>query len=91
MSLLTLEEVKNHLRYDDEENNDYLIHLKETAEEVIRHHVDTYDEGNVVFKQAALLLIGFWDDQRNAEDGRTNEWFLPKSVLMLLTPYRTPL
>lgn len=91
MSLLTLDEVKRHLRYDTDDNDDYLNSLIATAEEVIKNHVDAFDEANPVFKQAGLLLIGFWDNQRNAEEDNTNEWFLPKPVLMLLTPYRTPL
>ncbi len=87
--LVTREQAKLHLRYDDDSNDAYIDGLIAAAETVIKKHVDVYDESNDAFKHAALLLIGYWDVNRNAEDDKA-DWFLPRPVLALLTPYRTP-
>ncbi len=89
--LVTLEQVKLHLRYDDDSNDTYLNMLIKTAETVIKKHIDAdmFNESNEALQQAALLLIGFWDNNRNAEDDKT-DFYLPNSVLWLLVPYRTP-
>lgn len=88
--LITLEQAKAHLRYDTDDEDAYIQGLIDTAEAVIERHVDDYDKENRVFQQAALLLIGYWDNRRNAEEEDSNSWYLPAPVLALLTPYRTP-
>ena len=88
--LITLEEAKAHLRYDVDDEDVYIQGLISTAEAVIKRHVDEYDEENYALKQAGLLLIGYWDNRRNAEEEDSNSWYLPAPVLALLTPYRTP-
>ena len=92
MSLVTIDEVNMHLRYDGDDNDELLNQYIDAADAVIKKHVDAtnWDESNVAFKQAALLLIGYWDESRNAQNDDAYEWFLPKPVLALLTPYRTP-
>lgn len=95
MSLVTLEEVKLHLRYDGDDDDKFLNQYIASAEAVIAKHVDDFekDSSNAAFKQAALLLIGYWDENRNGTTSgamNDNQWFLPKPVLALLTPYRTP-
>lgn len=87
--MLTLEEVKAHLRYDSDDNDAALQIMLDAAEQAIKTHCDpNQDLNTAAIKQAALLLIGYWDANRNAEQG--NEWYLPQPVLALLTPYRTP-
>ena len=87
--MLTLEEVKAHLRYDSDDNDAALQIMLDAAQQAIKTHCDpNQDLNNPAIKQAALLLIGYWDANRNAEQG--NEWYLPQPVLALLTPYRTP-
>lgn len=90
MSLLTLEEAKLHLRYEHNADDAEIQSLVDAAETVIKKHVDAskYNETNASLKQAAKLLIGYWDENRSAEaDGN---WYLPSAVLAILTPYRTP-
>ena len=87
--MLTLEEVKAHLRYDSDDNDAALQIMLDAAEQAIKTHCDpNQDLNTAAIKQAALLLIGYWDSSRNAEQG--NDWYLPQPVLALLTPYRTP-
>ena len=87
--MLTLEEVKAHLRYDSDDNDAALQIMLDAAQQAIKTHCDpNQDLDTATIKQAALLLIGYWDNDRNAEQG--NEWYLPQPVLALLTPYRTP-
>lgn len=90
MSLLTLEEAKLYLRYEHNADDAEIQSLVDAAETVIRKHVGAskYNETNASLKQAAKLLIGYWDENRSAEaDGN---WYLPSAVLAILTPYRTP-
>ena len=90
MSLLTLEEAKLYLRYEHNADDAEIQSLVDAAETVIKKHVDSskYDETNDSLKRAAKLLIGYWDENRSAEaDGN---WYLPSAVLVILTPYRTP-
>ncbi len=90
--LVTLEEAKAHLRYDDDADDVYITGLIEAADAVIKKHIDDadYDEQNKALQRAALQLIGYYDRRRNAEVADSNGWFLPAPVLALLTPYRTP-
>lgn len=87
--ILTLDEARSHLRYDGDANDKEIEGLIAAADAVIRKHCDANtDFTNAAIKHAALLLIGYWDENRAAESA--NEWFLPQAVLALLTPYRTP-
>lgn len=89
MPILTLNEVRAHLRYDSDDNDAALQIMLDAAEQAIKTHCDAgQDLAQPAIKQAALLLIGYWDANRNAEQG--NDWYLPQPVLALLTPYRTP-
>ncbi|MBK0395535.1 head-tail connector protein [Kingella bonacorsii] len=91
MPMLTLEEVKAHLRYDSDDNDAALQIMLDAAEQAIKTHCDpNQDLNTAAIKQAALLLIGYWDNNRNAEKDDANDWYLPQPVLALLTPYRTP-
>lgn len=87
--MITLEEAKTHLRYDGNENDLEIQGLIDAAEAVIKRHCDKNTDWTLPnIKHAALLLIGYWDENRAAETG--NSWYLPPAVLALLTPYRTP-
>lgn len=91
--LVTREQAKLHLRYDDDSNDAYIDGFIATADAVVKKHVDVYDETNAAMKHAALLLIGYWDAERNCgkvEQDAVLDFFLPRPVLALLTPYRTP-
>lgn len=90
-AILTLEQVKNHLRYDFDDEDDTLTAYIAAASQTIFKHVDqdAYSVENPQLQQAALLLIGYWDAHRNGESAHES-WFLPPPVRVLLTPYRTP-
>ena len=91
MPILTLNEVRAHLRYDRDDNDATLQIMLDAAEQAIKTHCDAgQDLAQPAIKQAALLLIGYWDNNRNAEKADANDWYLPPPVLALLTPYRTP-
>ena len=68
--IVSLEEVKEHLRYDSDDNDTYLEGLIYAAEAVIRKHVDeaTLESGvDASIFHAALLLIGYWDTTATAK------------------------
>lgn len=93
MSIVDLEEVKHHLRQDDDSNDTSLNGYIAAAESVIKNYItDTFEaDYPAAIKQAALLLIGYWDQFRNAEgDAPVNGNFLPMPVQSLLYPYRKP-
>lgn len=91
--VVTLEEVKAHLRYEasDTANDDYLIGLILAAGAAIKSYITTVPDDDPAIAHAALLLIGFYDEHRNADkDTPVNGNYLPAPVQALLYPYRTP-
>lgn len=93
--MLTLNEVKEHLRYDiDDNSNDlvltsYILGAESAIKNFIDKDVDINTKADI--KIAAMLLIGFFDLYRNAEISTLkNANYLPYPVLMLLTQYRRP-
>lgn len=87
--MVSLDEARAHLRYDGNDNDAEIAALIAAADAMIRRHCDKDTDFTLPnIKHAALLLIGFWDENRAAETG--NGWYLPPAVLALLTPYRTP-
>ncbi|MCJ0828695.1 head-tail connector protein [Acinetobacter sp. NIPH1876] len=94
MSIVTLEEAKGHLRYDDDSNDTELQIYLDSAESTILRYVD--EEHRVEpypkeFRSAVLLYVGYFDKYRNAEsDAPVNGNFMPQPVQALLFTYRTP-
>ncbi len=93
--LLSLEEVKDHLRYelDDPSNDLILTGYILAAEQAIRTYVnsDVVLETKADIKIAAMLLVGFFDMYRNADVAApSNGSKMPYAVAYLLSPYRTP-
>lgn len=98
--LLTLSEVKQHLRYDEEDtSNDmilssYILAAEAAIKNYIRKDIDVTTKPDI--KVAVMLLVGYFDLHRNAEvqlkttDTKTNSTYLPYPVLYLLTSYRQP-
>lgn len=84
--LPTLEEVKAYLRIDGEEENSLLTALLSAA----ISHSENYlqapmpSETPTPVKQALLILIGHFYEQRAGED-------IPNVVYVLLSPYRAHL
>ena len=97
--LLTLNEIKEHLRYDsDDTSNDlvltgYSLAAEAAIKNFIRPDVDMNTKADI--KVAAMLMVGFFDLYRNAEanvssNPNVNASYMPYPVLYLLTPYRRP-
>ena len=84
--LPTLEEVKAYLRIDSEEEDSLLAGLLLAAKE----HCENYLQAGLPseiptpVKQALLILVGHFYEQRVGED-------IPKVVYVLLSPYRAHL
>lgn len=93
MAWVTLEEVKHHLRYDDDANDATLTIFMTAAEFAISRYVTETipSEGTQDIKVATLMLIGYFDDNRSPDkDTPTNGNYLPQPVVSMLYPYRRP-
>lgn len=92
MTFATLDEVKHHLRYDDDSNDAILAIYLQTAQIAVKNYItdDITDEMLPSLKTATLLMVGYLDDNRNSENGAEFSNFLPASVRQVLSPYRTP-
>lgn len=91
--VVTLEEVKEHLRYEstDTSNDFYLNGLILAADKVIKNYISVTPSEDPAIAHAALLLIGYYDEHRNADkDMPINGNYLPAPVQALLYPYRDP-
>lgn len=97
--LISLEEVKQHLRYDeDDTSNDlvltgYIMAAEAAIKNFIRNDIDVNTKPDI--KVAALLMVGFFDLYRNAEATVSSNpsviaSYMPYPVLYLLTQYRRP-
>ncbi len=66
--MLKLEEVKNFLRVDDEEDDTLITSLIITAkvliEDIIRDTIDTYDNVPEPINQAVLIIVGTLYEER---------------------------
>lgn len=94
MSIVTLDVVKEHLRYDSDDSDMILQGYLDAADAVVLNYItDEFenDEYPKSIHQAILLLVGYWDQYRNAEQEMpTNGNFLPMPVQALLFHYRKP-
>ena len=93
MDWVTLEEVKHHLRYDDDANNSNLTMYIKAAESAIKRYIteDIPATGTDDIKVAMLMMVGYFDENRSpAKDTPTNGNYLPAPVVSLLYTYRKP-
>lgn len=92
MNFTTLNEVKHHLRYDDDANDEILTIFLQTAQIAVKNYItdEIRDEMLPSLKTATLLMVGYLDDNRNSENGVEFGNFLPSAVRQILSPYRTP-
>lgn len=94
MSIVTLPEVKEHLRYDTDDNDSNLNIYIEAAENAVLNYVTDEFENNAypdVFKQAVFLMVGMFDtDREPSKESVVTDNYLPAPVRALLYPYRTP-
>jgi len=94
MSIVNLETAKLHLRYDDSDSDTVIQGFLDAADSVVLNYItDEFAEGEYpkAIHQAILLLVGHWDQYRNAEQEMpVNGNYLPMPVQALLFPYRKP-
>lgn len=93
MSIVDLDTLKDHLRYDDDSNDMMLQGYLDAADSVVLNYItDKFEtEYPKAIHQAILLLCGYWDQYRNVEkDAPVNANYLPMPVQSLLYPYRQP-
>uniref|UniRef100_UPI00300BEF4A head-tail connector protein n=1 Tax=Acinetobacter guillouiae TaxID=106649 RepID=UPI00300BEF4A len=86
MSIVSLETLKDHLRYDDDDNDLMLQGYLDAADSVVKNYItDEFEfEYPKAIHQAILLLCGFWDKHRNAEsETPVNGNYLPMPVQSL--------
>lgn len=83
---LTLTEIKEYLRIDGEEENSILTALLSAAISHSENYLQAplQSETPTPVKQALLILIGHFYEQRAGED-------IPNVVYVLLSPYRAHL
>ena len=83
---LTLTEIKEYLRIDGEEENSLLTALLSAAISHCENYLQAPLPGETAtpVKQALLILIGHFYEQRAGED-------IPNVVYVLLSPYRAHL
>lgn len=88
----TLDEVKHHLRYDDDDSDEILTIYLQSAQTAVKNYItdDITDEMLPALKVATLLMVGYLDENRNSENGAEFGNFLPAPVRQMLAPYRTP-
>ena len=93
MSIVSIEDLKLHLRYDDDSNDMMLQGYLDAADSVVKNYITDEFESEYpkAIHQAILLLCGFWDKHRNAEsETPVNGNYLPMPVQSLLFHYRKP-
>lgn len=94
MSIVTLPEVKEHLRYDTDDNDSNLsIYIKAAENAVLNYVTDEFENNEYpdVFKQAVLLMVGMFDtDREPSKESVIVDNYLPAPVRALLYSYRTP-
>lgn len=88
----TLDEVKHHLRYDDDDSDEILTIYLQSAQTAVKNYITDKisDDMLPALKVATLLLVGYLDDNRNSENGAEFGNYLPAPVRQMLAPYRTP-
>ncbi len=94
MSIVTIDQVREHLRYDTEDNDPMLeMYIKAAENAVLKYVTDTF-ENNVYpddIKHAVLLMVGMFDREREpSKESSIIDNYLPPAVRALLYPYRTP-
>lgn len=93
MAIVTLSQLKQHLRYDSDDDDLELQLTLDMAEQAVLDYItdDFVDEYPATIKKAVLVLAGYYDSYRNAEQGAPlNGNYLPQPVMALLYKYRVP-
>lgn len=92
MTFATLDEVKHHLRYDDDDSDEILTIYLQSAQTAVKNYItdDITNEMLPALKVATLLMVGYLDENRNSENGAEFGNFLPAPVRQMLSPYRMP-
>lgn len=90
---VTIEEARDHLRYDDDANDAMLTAYIKASEQAVKSYIkkDVDPDSAHDIKVAVLLMVGYFDSYRNIDkDMPTFSNYLPDPVRMMLMPYRKP-
>lgn len=93
MSIVTLDQVREHLRYDTEDNDSMLeMYIQAAESSVLNFVTDKFESGYPAdLKHAVLLMVGMFDREREpSKESSITDNYLPPAVRALLYPYRTP-
>ena len=102
--IVTLDEIKLHLRYDTDDNDAILeLYYQVAMAAILEYVTDTYateDDYPPQFKYACLILIGWIDEYRTgdgiqkmqmgADTAYLDSNYMPSAVRNLLYPFRKP-
>lgn len=103
--IVSLDEIKEYLRYDDTPDNDavLMVFYNSAMTAILNYVTDTFtseDEYPEVFKLAVLSYIGWLDSSRDGSGIQKMEMgadtayidgnYIPAVVRNVLYPYRTP-
>lgn len=100
--IVSLEEVKQHLRIDyDEEDADLTLKIQAASQmilEYVKRSESDYDEDSdgilevpYTMKMACLIMVGIlYRDRDGVETKEWNQGYLPYSVTALIYNYRDP-
>lgn len=86
----SLDELKHHLRYDDDASDEILTIYLRSAEKAVKQYITDDITADMLpcLKVATLLMAGYLDDNRNGEHGASYGNYLPCAVRQMLAPYR---
>ncbi len=85
---MDLQELKNYLRIEHEEDDKLLENFKDMAQEYIKNSVGEIDTGNKLYKLAEALLVGHWYDNREVSRIGNNSYDIPHSFKSIVIQLR---
>lgn len=84
--IVTLDDVKRHLRIDGDEDDHFLTSLISVAEEYVKNATGKdFDETNQMARIACLMLIADLYEHREATEPSDKVRFMVRSMLMQLS------
>lgn len=86
---MQLEEIKNFLSIDFDDDDMMLHHMQEAAEEYIKNSVGQVDTDNPLYKHALTVLVGHWYDNRELTRARSNSYPIPHSFQSIIHQLRS--
>lgn len=87
---MTLEELKQFIAVDFDDDDSLIAFLQETAEEYVQNAVgERLPKDSKLYKHALAILVGHWYDNREAYKTGTNSYTVPDSFQSIIHQLRT--